>query len=77
MNQKKAKSPHRKPKSYLGILCFVRPDQKAALQQLSKQSRVPQQVYVREALDDFFVKYKDQLKDAPALRPKSKKPSDS
>lgn len=41
---------------------YVDPEQKAALDKLSKVTRVPVAEYMREAVDDLLVKYGKYLK---------------
>jgi ribbon-helix-helix protein len=40
------------------IACYVSPTQAAALKALSVRTRVPAQVFLREAIDDVLKKYK-------------------
>jgi len=40
------------------VSCYLEPKQHAALRALSERTRVPAQVYVREALDDLLAKYR-------------------
>jgi predicted DNA-binding protein len=47
---------------------YLDPDRSELLDELSKDTRVPKQVYLREALDDLLVKY-GKLK-APKSKPK-------
>lgn len=39
------------------IACYVTPEQAQALKDLSSHTRVPMQVYLREAVDDLLKKY--------------------
>ena len=41
---------------------YISNEQLEALKRLSKKTKVPQSVYVREALDMLLEKYSDQLK---------------
>jgi len=41
---------------------YVKSEQVEALKKLSEKTKVPQSVYVREALDMLLEKYSDQLK---------------
>jgi predicted DNA-binding protein len=41
---------------------YLDPEKKAAITQLSKATRVPAAVYLREAVDDLLNKYKKQLR---------------
>lgn len=66
---KRAKSPHRKPKNFVLIPAFVRPDQKEALKKLSAASRISQQAHLREALDDLFSKHSASLKPKASSKP--------
>ena len=47
---------------------YLDPSQKEKLKRLSAVTRVPMSVYVREALDDLFVKYAKELKRKGAKR---------
>jgi hypothetical protein len=40
------------------VACYVRPAQAKALRALSARTRVPMQVYMREAVDDVLRKYR-------------------
>ena len=40
------------------VLAYLRPEQAAALDRLSKATRVPKSEYLREAVDDLLGKYK-------------------
>jgi hypothetical protein len=40
------------------IACYVTPGQHAQLQRLSKETRVPMQAYLREAVDLLLKKYR-------------------
>ena len=42
---------------------YIDPDVYAAVKQLSKESRVPAAVYLREAVDDLLVKYEVDVPD--------------
>ena len=46
------------------ITAYLRPEQKVALDRLSKATRVRQAEYLREGLDMVLARYKKQLKDA-------------
>jgi predicted DNA-binding protein len=41
---------------------YIKDEQKEALKRLSEKTKVPQSVYVREALDMLLEKYSEQLK---------------
>ena len=41
---------------------YIKDEQLEALKRLSEKTKVPQSVYVREALDMLLEKYSDQLK---------------
>ena len=41
---------------------YIKDEQKEALKRLSEKTKVPQAVYVREALDMLLEKYSEQLK---------------
>ena len=41
---------------------YIKDEQLEALKRLSKKTKVPQSVYVREALDMLLEKYSEQLK---------------
>ncbi len=43
-------------------MIYLTPEQKKAMAQLSKTTRVPATVYFREAVDDLLKKYKRQAK---------------
>ncbi len=44
------------------IAAYLTPQQKTRLDRLSKITRVPMQVYLREGIDDLLVKYKRHLR---------------
>jgi len=41
---------------------YLRPEQKTSLKQLSKRTNIPQQVYLREAVDMLLQKYQKEAK---------------
>jgi predicted DNA-binding protein len=43
---------------------YIDPDVQLAVKQLSKKTRVPAAVYLREAVDDLLVKYEVDVSDA-------------
>jgi hypothetical protein len=43
-------------------VAYLAPKQKTGLEKLSKETRVSQQAYLREAVDDLLVKYKRRSK---------------
>lgn len=43
---------------------YIDPDVHLAVKQLSKKTRVPAAVYLREAVDDLLVKYEVDVSDA-------------
>lgn len=59
---KRAKTPKRardrKPVNLVQIACYVTPEQRDALRELSKRTRITQQVHLREAIDDVLAKYR-------------------
>ena len=50
------------PKKMVARTIYVKSEQVEALKKLSEKTKVPQSVYVREALDMLLEKYSDQLK---------------
>ena len=44
------------------VIAYLTPEQKKALDQLTKTTRVPKTVYMREAVDDLLKKYAKTLK---------------
>jgi len=50
--------PHKK----VARTIYIKDEQLEALKRLSEKTKVPQSVYVREALDMLLEKYSDQLK---------------
>ena len=48
---------HSKYRSVVQIGCYVTPAQRDQLRNLSAKSRTPAQVFLREALDDLFIKH--------------------
>lgn len=40
------------------VIAYLTPEQKKALDHLTKTTRVPKTVYMREAVDDLLKKYK-------------------
>ena len=46
------------------VTTYYPPESVEKLQRLSEVTRVPQAVYLREALDDLFLKYADVLRPA-------------
>jgi predicted DNA-binding protein len=56
-------------KNRLAAQLYLDHDKATLLDELSKQTRVPKQAYLREALDDLLVKYK-MLKAPKPLRGK-------
>lgn len=44
------------------VIAYLTPEQARTLNALSKTTRVPKAVYVREAIDDLFMKYARQVK---------------
>ena len=48
--------------NHILISAYVTPEQKKKLAKLSKVTRVPQQVYIREAIDMVLKEYRKQLK---------------
>jgi len=51
-----------KRRKRITMTIYVDPDQKMALDTLSKVTRIPTSEYVREAIDDLLMKYKRHLK---------------
>jgi hypothetical protein len=58
-----ASSRERLKKSQVSV--YVDPEQAAALRELSRRTRVPQQVYLREGLDLVLQRYKAELRKEP------------
>ena len=52
----------------IATMTYLDPPQKAALKRLSDVTRVPMQVYLREALDDLLAKYAKVLRRKEAKR---------
>ena len=50
------------PKKMVARTIYVKSEQVEALKKLSEKTKVPQSVYVREALDMLLEKYSEQLK---------------
>ncbi len=46
------------------VVAYLEPEQKEALKQLSTITRVPQQAYIREAIDMVLDRYKKDLRRA-------------
>ena len=44
------------------VIAYLTPEQKKTLDQLSRATRVPKSVYLREAVDDLLVKHAKALK---------------
>jgi hypothetical protein len=57
---KKPNSKARLKKEYMSF--YPEPERAATLRALSDKTRVPMQVYLREALDDLLTKYKKELR---------------
>ncbi len=55
-------------KNLQSITFYFAQDVKDELQQLSKLTSVPQSVYMREALDDFLEKKRQENKNGKALK---------
>ncbi len=49
-------------KTKIARTIYIKNEQLEALKRLSERTKVPQSVYVREALDMLLEKYSDQLK---------------
>ena len=43
-------------------ITLLEPEQAKKLQRLHENTRIPKQVFLREAIDDLFVKYKKELR---------------
>ena len=56
-------SRNRLKKSQVSV--YVEPEQAATLRELSRRTRVPQQVYLREGLDLVLQRYKSELRNEP------------
>jgi len=50
------------PQKKVARTIYIKDEQLEALKRLSEKTKVPQSVYVREALDMLLEKYSDQLK---------------
>ena len=44
------------------IPCYLEPAQAVALRALSAKTRIPQQTFLREAVDDILTKYRKELR---------------
>ncbi|MES9957106.1 MAG: ribbon-helix-helix domain-containing protein [Sedimenticola sp.] len=43
------------------VICYLEPSQKVQLKELSKRTEIPQQEYIREAINMVLEKYKKEL----------------
>lgn len=50
------------PDKRIKVAIYLDPEQKAALETLSKQTRVPWATYVRDGIDMVLAKYRTQMK---------------
>ncbi|MET0106194.1 MAG: ribbon-helix-helix domain-containing protein [Sedimenticola sp.] len=44
------------------VICYLEPSQKTQLKELSKRTGIPQQEYIREAINMVLERYKKELK---------------
>lgn len=55
--KKKVKSAQRRPVNVIQIACWVTPEQRDALRELSDRTLIPQQSLLRKAIDDLLKHY--------------------